>query len=248
MLRLHPLQLHLLWRCLLAVAHLWKRTAAGSASGGCLPGRPGGARSAGDLSGAAAAAAGAAGGAAGGLAGGGVAAQEQQGAEGVARCAFESATRLDSLDVHSLQLEANLARIAHESAARDRQMSQVEPYSPPYLRSQRSSTAARARRCLRELPLLASTSTAYYYQWLLRGRSLPTTCCTLLTADCTLLTTYQVVQLLEHIASSQDLSQIQSQDTLPRQPPQPQPAPNNTPVAVPPRPAATTHGDPTDML
>ena len=62
------------------------------------------------------------------MAGGGVAAQEQLGAEGVARCAFESATRLDSLDVHSLQLEANLARIAHESAARDRQMSQVEPW------------------------------------------------------------------------------------------------------------------------
>ena len=35
--------------------------------------------------------------------GAGGAVQEQQSADGVARCAFESATRLDSLDVHSMQ-------------------------------------------------------------------------------------------------------------------------------------------------
>ena len=123
---------------------------------------------------------------------------------------------------HVMQLEANLVRIAHESAARDRQMSQVELH---LVSSRRVST----------------TTTSQLVTWLL-----------------SYLVTYlltnllpQVVQLLEHIASSQDLSQIHSQDlsnTPPRQPPQPQPAPNNTPVAVPPRPAATTHGDPTDML
>ena len=57
-----------------------------------------------------AAAAAAAAAAAGSGVGVGGAAQELHGAEGVARCAFESATRLDSLDVHSLQLEAKLAR------------------------------------------------------------------------------------------------------------------------------------------
>ena len=195
-LRLHLLRLHLEYHgytnygcACYATAHLSEHPAAGSASGGGLPGGPSGARSAGDLSGtqaattaAAAAAAEAAGVGVGVGVGVGGAAPEQQGAaDGVARCAFESATRLDSLDVHSMQLEANLARIAHESVARDRQMTQV-------------------------------------------------------------------VQLLEHIASSQDLSQVQSQDTPPRQPPQPQPAPSTTPAAVPPRPAATTHGDATDML
>ena len=34
---------------------------------------------------------------------------------------------------HLTQLEANLARIAHESAARDRQMSQVELHLVSYL-------------------------------------------------------------------------------------------------------------------
>ena len=56
---------------------------------------------------AAEAAAGAAGVGVGGGGGVGVGAagavQEQRGADGVARCAFESATRLDSLDVHSMQ-------------------------------------------------------------------------------------------------------------------------------------------------
>ena len=54
---------------------------------------------------------------------------EGAGAGGVARCALESATRLDALDVHGLQLEArgiqleaSLTRIAHEAAARDRQV------------------------------------------------------------------------------------------------------------------------------
>ena len=47
---------------------------------------------------------------------------EGVGAEGVARCALESATRLDALDLHGLQLEASLTRIAHEAAARDRQV------------------------------------------------------------------------------------------------------------------------------
>ena len=90
------------------MVHLCEPTAAGSsASGGGLPS---GAHSDGDLSGTQAAAAAAAAAAAGSGVGVGGAAQELHGAEGVARCAFESATRLDSLDVHSLQLEAKLAR------------------------------------------------------------------------------------------------------------------------------------------
>eukprot|EP00908_Phaeocystis_cordata_P002119 Transcript_12266.p1 GENE.Transcript_12266~~Transcript_12266.p1 ORF type:complete len:671 (+),score=156.11 Transcript_12266:3-2015(+) len=122
-----------------SLAHLWEQGAAGGASGASLPpgGPQGGTPSGPSLGRAASASVGGSGAwpqpaaalpgvrSAGDVGAAAKAAEEKQGADGVARCALDSAARLDSLDVHSMQLEANLARIAHESAARDRQMSQV---------------------------------------------------------------------------------------------------------------------------